>query len=113
MATIREKRHGVWEVRVFTVSDARGRPTQLSRTVHGGKRDAQRLAAELESSGGKAKPAGRWPWGYRAPVTLPAAVTAWSKRVGGRRSSRSTGRATRRCCIRHRATDVRAVAKSC
>ena len=49
----------MWEVRVFTGSDARGRPTQLSRTVHGGKRDAQRSAAQLESSGGKAKPAGR------------------------------------------------------
>ncbi|MGD9704240.1 MAG: tyrosine-type recombinase/integrase [Acidimicrobiia bacterium] len=59
MATIREKRPGVWEVRVFTGSDARGRPTQMSRTVHGGKRDAQRLAAQLEASGGKAKPAGR------------------------------------------------------
>mgnify|MGYP000973372623 FL=1 len=59
MATIREKRPGVWEVRVFTGSDARGRPTQMSRTVRGGKRDAQRLAAQLESSGGKAKPAGR------------------------------------------------------
>ncbi|MDO8362227.1 MAG: site-specific integrase [Actinomycetota bacterium] len=59
MATIREKRPGVWEVRVFTGSDARGRPTQMSRTVRGGKRDAQRLAAQLESSGGNAKPAGR------------------------------------------------------
>jgi integrase len=59
MATIREKRPGVWEVRVFTGADARGRPTQMSRTVHGGKRDAQRLAAQLEAAGGKAKPAGR------------------------------------------------------
>ncbi len=39
----------MWEVRVITGSDARGRPTQLSRTVHGGKRDAQRLAAQLEA----------------------------------------------------------------
>ena len=46
MATIREKRPGVWEVRVFTGSAARGRPTQ-------------RLAAELEASEGKATPAGR------------------------------------------------------
>jgi integrase len=59
VATIREKRPGVWEVRVFTGADARGRPTQMSRTVHGGKRDAQRMAAQLEASGGKAKPAGR------------------------------------------------------
>ena len=59
MATLREKRPGVWEVRVFTGSDARGRPTQLSRTVHGGKRDALRLAAELEVGPGRASPTGR------------------------------------------------------
>jgi integrase len=49
----------VWEVRVFTGTDARGRPTQLSRTVHGTKRDAQRLAAELEVGPGRSSPAGR------------------------------------------------------
>ncbi len=47
MATIRERRPGVWEVRAFTGRDERGRPTQVSRTVHGTKRDAQRIAAEL------------------------------------------------------------------
>ena len=41
MATIREKQPGVWEVRVFTGRDDRGRPTQTSRTVRGGKRDAR------------------------------------------------------------------------
>ena len=59
MATLREKRPGVWEVRVFTGSDAHGRPKQLSRTVHGGKRDALTLAAELEVGPGRASPAGR------------------------------------------------------
>src|SRR4249919_2423767 len=59
MATLREKRPGVWEVRVFTGNDSRGRPTQLSRTVHGGKRDAQRVAAELEVGPGRASPGGR------------------------------------------------------
>ncbi len=59
MATLREKRPGVWEVRVFTGSDARGRPTQLSRTVHGGKRDALRVAAELDVGPGRSSPAGR------------------------------------------------------
>ena len=54
MATFRERHPGVWEVRVVTGSDARGRTMQVSRTVHGGKRDAQRLAAQLESTGGKA-----------------------------------------------------------
>jgi integrase len=47
MATIRERRPGVWEVRAFTGRDERGRPAQISRTVHGTKRDAQRVAAEL------------------------------------------------------------------
>lgn len=59
MATIRQRRPGVWEVRVFTGSDARGRPTQLSRTVKGGKREALRVAAELEVGPGRASPAGR------------------------------------------------------
>lgn len=54
MATIRQRRPGVWEVRVFTGRDETGRPTQVSRTVRGGKRDAQRVAAELT-----AKPAPR------------------------------------------------------
>ena len=50
----------MWEVRVFTGTDQRGRPTQLSRTVRGGKRDALRLAAELETGKGQARPAGRF-----------------------------------------------------
>lgn len=54
MATIRQRRPGVWEVRVFTGRDSDGRPTQVSRTVRGGKREAQRVAAELT-----AKPAPR------------------------------------------------------
>ncbi|GAC1314458.1 MAG: site-specific integrase [Acidimicrobiales bacterium] len=47
MATVRETKPGVWEVRVFTGRDAAGKPTQLSRTVRGTKKDAQRVAAEL------------------------------------------------------------------
>jgi integrase len=49
VATVREKKPGVWEVRVFTGKDATGRPTQVSRTVRGGKRDALRVAAQLEA----------------------------------------------------------------
>ncbi|MCZ7536928.1 MAG: site-specific integrase [Acidimicrobiia bacterium] len=49
MATVREKKPGVWEVRVFTGRDAAGRPTQVSRTVRGGKRDALHVAAQLEA----------------------------------------------------------------
>lgn len=49
MATIREKRPGVWEVRVFTGRDDRGTPTQVSMTVQGGKREAMRAAAQMES----------------------------------------------------------------
>ena len=47
MATIRERRPDVWEVRLFTGTGPDGRPTQLSKTVHGGKREAQRVAAEM------------------------------------------------------------------
>ncbi|MHB8378739.1 MAG: tyrosine-type recombinase/integrase [Acidimicrobiales bacterium] len=47
MATIRERRPGVWEVRSFAGRDESGRPVQVSRTVRGTKKDAQRLAAEM------------------------------------------------------------------
>lgn len=35
------------EVRGYTGRDCTGKPTQVSRTVYGTKRDAQRAAAEL------------------------------------------------------------------
>lgn len=44
---------------MFTGTDAHGRPTQLSKTVHGGKREAQRVPAEMETGPGRAAPAGR------------------------------------------------------
>ncbi len=47
MGSIRERRPGVWEVRSFAGRDSKGRPVQVSRTVRGTKKDAQRLAAEL------------------------------------------------------------------
>jgi integrase len=47
VATIRERQPGVWEVRAFAGRDQNGRPVQVSRTVRGTKKDAQRLAAEL------------------------------------------------------------------
>jgi integrase len=50
VATIREKRRGAWEVRVFTGRDENGRPTQVSRTVQGRKRDAMRVAAQFDSA---------------------------------------------------------------
>jgi hypothetical protein len=59
VATICEKKPGVLEVRVFTGTDARGKPTQISRTVRGDKRDTQRMAAPLEVGPGSASPAGR------------------------------------------------------
>jgi hypothetical protein len=47
VATIRKRGEGVWEVRVFVGRDERGKPIQRSKTVRGGKRDAERVAAEL------------------------------------------------------------------
>ena len=49
MATIRERKPGVWEVRVFAGRDTSGRPVQTSRTVRGTKREAMRLAASFDS----------------------------------------------------------------
>ena len=47
MATLRERAPGVWEVRVFAGRDATGRPRQVSRTVRGGRRAAEKAAAAL------------------------------------------------------------------
>jgi integrase len=48
--SLREKRSGVWEVRVEVGRDpVTGRRRQLSRTVHGNKRAAQRLLNKLAS----------------------------------------------------------------
>ena len=58
MATLRERRPGVWEVRTFSGRDAAGKPTQVSQTFHGTKREVQRFAARLES-GPRSTAAGR------------------------------------------------------
>jgi len=47
MATIRQRKRGVWEVRVFAGRDGKGKPVQISRTVYGGEKDAERVANEL------------------------------------------------------------------
>ena len=57
MATIRQRSRGVWEVRVFVGRDEAGSSVHSSRTVRGGKRDAERVAAELETK--PARQAGR------------------------------------------------------
>jgi integrase len=54
VATIRERKPGVWEIRAFTGRGADGSPTQVSRTVRGTKKDALRVVAELTIA-----PAGR------------------------------------------------------
>jgi hypothetical protein len=47
VATIRERRPAVFEVRVFVGRDERGKPVQTSRTIYGSKKDARRAADEL------------------------------------------------------------------
>src|ERR1035437_10047877 len=47
MASIRERRPGVWEIQAFAGRDKNVKPIQSSRTVRGTKKDAQRLAAEM------------------------------------------------------------------
>lgn len=68
MATIRQRSEGVWEVRVFVGRDDKGKPIQRSKTVRGGKRDAERVAAQLES---KPSRAGRRP--------VADAIDAWAE----------------------------------
>ncbi len=64
---MRERKPGVWEIRVFTGRNAAGRPTQVSRTVRGTKREAQRVAASLESR----------PPSNAAGRTVTDVLTAW------------------------------------
>lgn len=66
MATIRKRGDGVWEVRVFLGRDEDGKPIQRSKTVRGGKRDAERVAAELETKPSRA-----------ARKTVTDALDAW------------------------------------
>lgn len=76
MATIRERRPGVWEVRGFTGRDERGQPTQVSRTVHGGKKDALRVAAEMTVQ--PAATSGRRTVGELLDLWLEHNESAWS-----------------------------------
>ncbi|MHB1534748.1 MAG: tyrosine-type recombinase/integrase [Acidimicrobiales bacterium] len=76
-----EIRHGVWRLRVFVGRDpATGKPRQLSRTVHGGVRQADRelsqFIAEVE--------AGDVPMG--ADQTLSEFLGAWLEFVEPQRS---------------------------
>src|SRR5580704_17811113 len=49
--SIRERRPGVWQIRICAGRDpATRRFRYVTRTVHGGKRDAQRAAAALVSA---------------------------------------------------------------
>lgn len=50
MATLRERSPGVWEVRVFAGRGEGGRPRQISRTVRGSRRAAQKVASELDAA---------------------------------------------------------------
>ncbi|GAC1355394.1 MAG: hypothetical protein NVS3B21_14940 [Acidimicrobiales bacterium] len=50
MAMIRERSPGVWQVTAFTGRNADGRPTQVAVSGRGGKRDALREPARLESA---------------------------------------------------------------
>ena len=70
MATIRERRPGVWEVRAFTGRSGSGVPTQVSRTVHGTKKDALRVAAELTVA----------PSGRAAGRSVSDVLEAWVRR---------------------------------
>jgi integrase len=67
VATLRERRPGVWEIRVFTGRDDAGRPTQVSKTVRGTKREAKRAAAALESR----------PASHAAGRTVAEVIDAW------------------------------------
>lgn len=57
--TKRRKREGVWEVRVYVGSDPiTGHPKQISKTVHGSARDADRVLREMIDRLGTSNPEG-------------------------------------------------------
>ena len=74
MATLRERRPGVWEVRAFVGRDPMGRPVQVSRTVRGTKKDAQRVAAEMTL---------RAPTASVARVTVAEMLDLWAETMRG------------------------------
>ena len=73
MATIRERSPGVWPVRVFTGRNDTGCPTQVAVTVRGGKQEALREAARLESA----------PQRGAEGRTVADALSAWLERNEG------------------------------
>ena len=93
MATLRERRPGVWQVRVFTGRNAGGVPTQVAVTVHGTKRDALREAARLESN----------PRRGAAGRTVGDALRAWLEHKEGSYRPASLRDQTSR--VRHVETD--------
>jgi len=77
MASIRQRERGVWEVRVFLGRDGNGRTTSVSRTVHGGKKDAERVAAELSLK--PAKPDARRTVAELLKVWQEAKADSWAQ----------------------------------
>ncbi len=49
MGTLRERCPGVWELRAYLGRDGTGRPRQVSRTFRGGKRQARKELAKLDT----------------------------------------------------------------
>jgi integrase len=74
MATIRERRPGVFEVRAIVGRDEAGRPVQVSRTVRGTKRDARRVADQLATTTSSAK---------GARTTIAELLDAWLETMDG------------------------------
>jgi hypothetical protein len=86
----------VWEVRVFVGNDDIGRPKQVSRTVRGTKRDAQRVAAELTVAPPPAADGRTVVYALEAWIETHtptwAAPTAHDQAAGGDDRGRRTGR---------------------
>jgi len=93
VATLRERRPGVWQVRVFTGRNTGGRPTQVAVTVHGTKRDALREAAKLEAT----------PRRGAGGRTVADALRAWLEHKEG--SYRPTSLRDQASRVRHIETD--------
>lgn len=100
--TIRRRKNGSWEVRVYTGRDpVTGRPLQKSRTVHGGKRKAEdALRALHDEIAGQPTKATRG--------TVAHLMTRWLAHVDGQVADESLSPATQ---VVYRSTSKRIVAE--
>ena len=75
--SLRERRPGVWELRVFLGRDPAGRVRQRSESFRGGKREAQRALARLVAAAQEEDAPAVLEWG--SDTTINDALAGWQR----------------------------------